>query len=289
MRLRVVAGVRRLLPDTDLRILRALRAQPKHGYALVAELAADGPAVDRATVYRRLAALARGGWIATSARKGRGAVRREHRLAPRGEQALREELRRAMELLLADHHARLRRDARGSGMGRARVEGPVVFVSGSRISAVEARILASFAASAPRRTHLVLPPGVAAPASLPATVAVAEAPWSALPFRDAYARLVLVNELPPARGLARAAREWARVLARSGTLHVVAPAPLPRGVDPFVDYLAALNEELFPDVARAPAPAAVERALASALGRVEVAREGGQIVWTARRRVERVA
>jgi hypothetical protein len=112
---------------------------------------------------------------------------------------------------------------------------------------------------------------------------VVEGTWRALPFRDGYARTLFVNELPPARALAASAQEWRRVLAPGGSLHAIAPAPLPRGTDPFIDFLAELHDELFPDQAGGPAPERVDAALRAAFGRVERARESNQLVWTARR------
>jgi DNA-binding PadR family transcriptional regulator len=280
-------------PPLDLRLLRALGQQPAHGYGLVRDLAAQGPAPDRATVYRRLAALARAGLVAASkapAPDG-GPPRTVYRLSAAGEEMLREELRAALRLLQEAAHARLRaREPRRGGGGRRRggreprpnFQGPIVFVSGSRLSGIELRILASMAQAQPRRVHLALPPGVALPGPAPAGVAVVEGAWASLPFRDGYTRLLMVNELPPSRGLARAAREWARVLAPSGTLHVVAPAPLPRGVDPFVDFLAGLHDELFPDQAGAPKPAAVTAALRERFASVDLGTESDQLVWTAR-------
>jgi SAM-dependent methyltransferase len=204
--------------------------------------------------------------------------------APAGEEALREEWRGAMRLLLEAFDARSRARARkGRARGRVpRVRGPLVFVSGSRFSAVEQRILAALAEAMPRRVHLALPPGVPLP-DPPGGVAVVEAPWAALPFRDGYAGLLMVNELPPAPALPRAAREWRRVLAPGGTLHVIAPAPLPRGVDPFVDFLAELHDELYPDQAGAPSPEEVGRALRHAFGNLEEGSEANQRVWTCKR------
>ncbi|HUR68112.1 MAG TPA: helix-turn-helix transcriptional regulator [Candidatus Thermoplasmatota archaeon] len=263
----------------DLRLLRAVRARLTHGYALAQELAAEGP--DRATVYRRIGALRRAGLVSAHPVPGAGPQRQALSLTPAGEERLREELRDAMRLLTEAFHASLR-SRRGSADGPARIEAPIVFASGSRVSGIELRIVASLAKVHPRQTHLVLPPGVDL-ARPPSGVAIVEGTWASLPFRDAYARSLFVNELPPARALPAAAREWARVLAPRGSLNVVAPAPLPRGVDPFVDLLADLRDELHPDSAGAPASGAVRRALARGFERIDERQEADQRVWTASR------
>ncbi|GEM_PF-6226825 len=265
----------------DLRILRLVRARPSHAYAIAAQLAAEGEGADRATVYRRLARLEEAGLLASSEARGQGPPRRVYRLAARGEEALREELREALDRLMGAYHASQRRGGSGGGAWRPPA-GPVAMVSGSRVGAVELRILGAYARALPRQTYLVLPPGVPTPPRPPAGLVALEGTWSAVPLRDAHVRLLFVNELPPARSLARCAREWARVLSPAGTLHAVAPAPLPRGVDPFVDFLAQEQERLFPDVAQAPPSAAVTRALRGAFRSVEEDRDGGQRVWTAR-------
>lgn len=267
----------------DLRVLRALRAEPAHGYDLARTLAEGGARPDVATVYRRLRRLASAGLVRRRAERGRGPERQVYALSAAGEEALRDDLREAMRALLEAYDARWRGGGRGGdGAAWRRLRGPLAFVSGSRLSGIELRILAALAGHLPRQVHLVLPPGVPVPGAAPPGVAVVEAPWAALPFRDAYAGVVMVNELPPARGLARAAAEWRRVLRPGGTLHVIAPAPLPRGVDAFVDFLADLHDELYPDQAAAPPPPAVRRALKEAFGRVEEAEEGHQRVWTCR-------
>ncbi|MCA1813733.1 MAG: PadR family transcriptional regulator [Halobacteriales archaeon] len=258
----------------DRRLLRALRRGPAHGYGLAQELAGEA---DRATVYRRLGALQRAGLVHAQRIPGSGPDRKLLRLSPSGDAALRDELRDAMQLLLAAFDAQ--RPRGGEGM---RLRGPIVVVSGSKLSAIELRILATFAQHAPRQTHLVLSPGARLPGAAPPGVAVSEAPWSALPFRDGYAKLLLCNEAPPSSALARAAREWGRVLHARGTLHVVGTAPLPRGVDPFVDFLAGLHAELFPDVARGPPAEALTEALRGAFRTVREEREADQLVWTAR-------
>lgn len=252
----------------DLRILRALARRPAHGYALARELADEGR--DRATVYRRLAALARGGLVVTSEEPGLGATRRSYRLTRAGEERLREELRDAMRVLMEAFAARMRPRAGGP----SRVKPPIVFVTGSRITGIELRIVASLSRAHPGRVHLVGREG--SPPMLAGS-------WTEIPFRDAYARTLFVNELPPARSLVPAAREWARVLAPGGSLSVIAPAPLPRGVDPFVDFLAEVRDELHPDSAGAPAEAAVTRALSRAFDQVESRREADQRIWTASR------
>lgn len=262
----------------DLRLLRALR-EPRHGYELAAVLARDG-GPDRATVYRRLAALSRAGLVARAVERGRGPVRQVVRLTPAGEAVLRDELRAALRLLCEAHDAHWRATRRGA-RGPSNLEGPLVFVSASRMSGVELRILATMAGWMPRRVHLVLPPGMALPGEAPAGVAVVEAPWAALPFRDGYAGTLMVNELPPARGFPRAVREWRRVLAPHGTLSVIASAPLPRGLDRFVDFLADLHDELYPDQAGAPPPDEVTRVLRDAFGGVEDFPEANQRVWVA--------
>jgi hypothetical protein len=205
-----------------------------------------------------------------------------YRLAPEGEGALRDELREALDRLMGAYHASTRRGPGGGGGAWRPPAGPVAMVSGSRVGAVETRILGGYARALPRQTYLVLPPGVDALGRLPPGLVTLAGTWSAIPLRDAHVRLLFVNELPPARSLARCAREWARVLSPSGTMHAVAPAPLPRGVDPFVDFLAQAQETLFPDVAQAPASDAVTRALRAAFRSVEEEREGGQRVWTAK-------
>lgn len=252
----------------DLRILRALARRPAHGYALARELADEGR--DRATVYRRLAALARSGMVATSEEPGLGATRRSHRLTRAGEERLREELRDAMRALMEAFGARMR--YRTGGL--ARVKPPIVFVTGSRFTGIELRIVASLSRAHPGRVHLV---GRGGPPRMLA------GSWTEIPFRDAYARTLFVNELPPARSLGAAAREWARVVAPGGSLSIIAPAPLPRGVDPFVDFLAEVRDELHPDSAGAPADDAVTRALWRAFADVEPRREADQRIWTATR------
>lgn len=265
----------------DLQVLRFLRERPAHAYAVAARLAAEGEAPDRATVYRRLDRMERGGLLVSSRAAGQGPARRVYRLAPLGERALRDELRDALSRLMEAYHAALPR--RGGGGGRrAPPQGPVAMVSGSRLTGIELRILASYAKALPRQTFLVVPPGFEPPARVPPGLVVLEGAWGALPLRDKLVRLLFVNELPPARALGRSAKEWARVLAPAGTLHAISPAPLPRGVDPFVDFLAALQGELFPDVADAPSSDAVARALRGAFARVSEARVGGQRVWSAR-------
>jgi DNA-binding PadR family transcriptional regulator len=263
----------------DLRILRALRAQPAHAYAVAAQLAHEGETADRATVYRRLDRLERAGLLVSAPAAGLGPRRRVYRLSAAGTRALHDELREALDRLMGAYHAASRRG--GGGGAWKPPAGPVGMVSGSRVGTLELRILAGYARARPRQAYLVVPPGVAAPRPPPGLV-VLEGAWAALPLRDAHLRLLFVNELPAARGLARAAREWARVLSPAGTLHAVAPAPLPRGVDPFVDFLAQAQAELFPDVAEAPASEAVTRALRGAFRDVEETREGSQRVWTAR-------
>lgn len=252
----------------DLRILRALRRRPAHGYALARELADEGR--DRATVYRRLAALARAGLVATTEEPGAGATRKSFRLTSAGEERLREELREAMRRLLDAFGSRVRTRAGA----HPRVRAPIVFVSGSRISGIELRIVAGLSRSFPGRVHLVGREG-AAP--------MMAGSWTEIPFRDGYAQTLFVNELPPARALSAAVREWSRVLAPGGALNVVAPAPLPRGIDPFVDFLAELRDELHPDSAGAPSDEVVTRALARSYEGVELTREADQRIWTASR------
>jgi DNA-binding PadR family transcriptional regulator len=264
----------------DRALLRALHARPRHAYALAQET----PEADRATVYRRVASLERRGLLASRPEPGSGPKRRVLRLTAAGVEALRAEMREALRLLMEGFDAAAREPhAAGASAGRGgRVEPPVVFVTGSRASGVELRIVRHLAREHPRAVHLVVPPGFDLEA--PRGVAAMEAPWTALPFRGAYARTLFVNELPPARAFERASREWARVLAPGGRLFLVAPAPLPRGVDPFVDWFASLQDELFPDQAGAPEPGRVEEALRGAFGgRVSVARQGSQLVWTAGR------
>jgi DNA-binding PadR family transcriptional regulator len=273
------SSVRMSETTLDRQLLRRVRSpgHARHAYAIAQELAAeDGP--DRATVYRRLQSLERRGLVQARSEAGRGARRRVLRLTPRGEEVMRAELRDAVRLLLEAFAAE---QPRGGG-GASRVDPPVVFVSGPRISGVEARIVRFLSRAHPRRVHLVVPPGVDAPAP---GLAPLEAPWSSLPFRDGYARTLFVNELPPtARGaLDRAAAEWARVLSPGGRGFVIAPAPLPRGVDPFVDFFAQLQGELFPGQAAAADVARVEAALRGAFDRVERHREAGQLVWSVRR------
>lgn len=265
----------------DKRILRLLWRRPMHAYALAQEGLAD-----RATVYRRVAAMARAGLVVARREPGQGPQRRVLRLTEAGEDAIRGELREAMRLLLEGFDADAPRPP--ASRKRSAVRAPVVFVTGSRVSGVEMRIARSLSQAHPRLVHMVVPPGCdvqPAPGS-----PVMEAPWGALPFRDEYARTLFVNELPPARGLGRAVQEWARVLSPGGALYVVAPAPLPRGIDPFVDYFAKLQDELYPDQAGAPAPERVTDALRRALApaHVECAREANQNVWIVRRH-ERVA
>jgi DNA-binding PadR family transcriptional regulator len=267
--------------DLDRRVLRALRAEPVHGYALAQVLALQG-GPDRATVYRRLQALARRGLVRQRSERGDGPPRKVWSLTGNGEEALRAELRDAMRLLLEAFDTRSRAGG-GDGGAEEALRGPLVFVSGSRISGVELRILATMAEALPRRVHLVLPPGVPIPGGAPAGVAVVEAPWTALPFRDGYAGVVMVNELPAARVLVKASREWARVLAGDGVLHVIAPRPLPRGIEPFVDFLAELHDELYADQAGGPQPEQVTSALQAAFDDVGLDQESNQLVWTARR------
>ncbi|MEA3198834.1 MAG: Transcriptional regulator PadR-like family [Thermoplasmata archaeon] len=267
---------------SDLRILRLLRAQPMHAYAVAARLAQEGETADRATVYRRLDRLERAGLLASSDAPGQGPRRRVYRVAPAGTRALHDELRGALDRLMAAYHDATRRR---SGGGSRMPEGPVAMVSGSRVGSLELRILGHYAAARPRQTFLVVPPGTALPGRAPPGLVVMEGAWSALPLRDAHARLLFVNELPPTRALPRAAREWARVLAPGGTLHAIAPAPLPRGLDPFVDFLADAQAQLFPDVAEAPASETVTKALRAAFRDVAEKREGPQRVWTARAKV----
>jgi len=255
----------------DRRLLRALRRPGSHAYALAQESADD-----RATVYRRLARLQAAGLVASRAEPGRGARRKTLRLTAAGQEALRDELRDALRLLLEAFDASA---PRRGGEGGGDVKPPVVFASGSRVSGVELRIARHLARAHPRAVHLVVPPGCQVDAR---GVPTMEAPWSALPFRDGYARTLFVNELPPARGLGAAASEWRRVLSRGGRVNVVAPAPLPRGVDPFVDWFAELQDELFPDQRGAPTSDAVTRALRERFAGVRSWRQGTQIVWTAR-------
>lgn len=261
----------------DLRILRALRARPSHGYALARLLEGEGP--DRATVYRRLAALRAAGLVEAAAQRGAGPERKTYRLSRAGEERLRDELRAALALLVEAFADRLRRAA-VPRPGRPALRAPVAFVSGSRLTGVELRIAGALAAAFPRKVHLVVPPGLDV-GRTPAGLVVMEGSWSAIPLRDGHARTMLVNELPPARALARAVAEWARVLAPGGRLHVVAPAPLPRGVDPFVDFLADVRDELHPDGAGAPEGAEVARALARRFDRISERREADQRVWSA--------
>lgn len=268
----------RTLPS-DRPLLRRIRAMPTHAYAIAQELAAEG-GPDRATVYRRLRSLERSGLVAARAEAGQGARRRVLRLTARGEEALREELREAVRLLAEAFAAQAPR--RGGGK-RGRADPPIVFVSGARISGVETRIVRSMARAHPRRVHLVVQPGVDV-ASATGAAPTLEAPWTALPFRDAYARTLFVNELPPARALAGAVREWARVLAPGGWGYVIAPAPIPRGVDPFVDFFADVQAELFPGQAPATDVPRVDEALREAFDRASRRQDVGQFVWTVRGR-----
>lgn len=266
----------------DRRLLRALQRQPGHGYELAQALAgAGGP--DRATVYRRLAALARRGLVERAAEPGEGPPRQVYRLSSTGQAALREELREALRLLCEAFDAHWRATgAGGGGHGPEELPGPLVFVTASRLSGVELRILGTMARWLPRQVHLVVPPGAALPGEAPPGVGVVEAPWTALPFRAGYAGTLMVNELPPARVLPGAVREWQRVLAPEGTLSLIATAPLPRGVDPFVDFLAGLHDELYPDQAGAAAPDEVTAALERGFASVETFPEANQRVWVAR-------
>lgn len=262
----------------DLRLLRALRDGPTHGYALARQLADEA---DRATVYRRLAALRRASLVASTSQRGAGPERKAYALTPSGELRLREELREATRVLMEAFAARAR--PRG-GAGGAPPRPPIVFVSGSRFSGIERRIVASLARGSPGRVHLVMRASMgdeSARETRALPVPLVEGSWSEIPFRDGYARTLFVNELPPRASLPAAVREWARVLAKGGALHVIAPAPLPRGADPFIDFLAELRDELHPDSADAPEGANVTRALAKHFDDVDETREADQRVWSA--------
>lgn len=93
------------LTETTLLILMSLAPSPKHGYAImkeVAELSEGRVSLSTGTLYGALARLLEEGWIQRVAEEdqgGAGRTRKEYRLTQRGQRLLASELQRMKSLI----------------------------------------------------------------------------------------------------------------------------------------------------------------------------------------------
>jgi DNA-binding PadR family transcriptional regulator len=113
-----VAGIDQFLPlkPDVFEILLALKAAPRHGYAILKILESREIALPASLLYRKLRRLMDDGWVAESKAKppadSHDPRRRYYQLTPKGESVLRAEAARIVELARSGHVRRLAQDAK---------------------------------------------------------------------------------------------------------------------------------------------------------------------------------
>ena len=104
-----------LKPDV-FEILLALKAAPRHGYAILKILEARDISLPASLLYRKLRRLMDNGWVVESRAKlqteSSDPRRRYYQLTAKGESILRAEAARIVELARSGHVRRLAQDAK---------------------------------------------------------------------------------------------------------------------------------------------------------------------------------